>query len=164
METCSALLVICAGSLPVLADFPTQRPVTRSFDVLFDLRPNKRLSKQSWGWWFEMSSRPLWRHRNVLVKGSPGILTTSCTTYNGIINTESILQDWGMSMLVLSHCYHTQLLYVISCNANTENWLRIFKLYYRAIQMYFRNALLSKAKSRNALTFFRYRPSQVNIL
>ena len=28
-------------------DFPAQRPVTRSFDVFFDLRPNKRLSKQS---------------------------------------------------------------------------------------------------------------------
>ena len=26
-----------------------QRPVTRSFDVFFDLRLNKRLSKQSWG-------------------------------------------------------------------------------------------------------------------
>ena len=39
-------------------------PVTRSFDVYFDLRPNTRLSKQSWGWWFETPSRPLWRHRN----------------------------------------------------------------------------------------------------
>ena len=28
-------------------DFPTQRPVTRSFDVYFDLRLNKRLCKQS---------------------------------------------------------------------------------------------------------------------
>ena len=35
------------------AEFPTQRPVTRRFDVFFDLRLNKRLSKQSWGWWFE---------------------------------------------------------------------------------------------------------------
>ena len=26
-------------------EFPTQRPVTRSFDVFFDLRLNKRLSK-----------------------------------------------------------------------------------------------------------------------
>ena len=43
---------------------PTQRPVTRSFDVYFDLRPNKRLSKQSWGWWFETPLCPLWRHRN----------------------------------------------------------------------------------------------------
>ena len=60
----SALLAICAGNSPVPGEFPTQRPVTRSFDVYFDLRPNKRLSKQSWGWWFETPSRPLWRHRN----------------------------------------------------------------------------------------------------
>ena len=39
-------------------------PVTRSFDIFFDLRLNKRLSKQSWVWWFETLSRPLWRHRN----------------------------------------------------------------------------------------------------
>ena len=46
----------------VPGEFPAQRPVTRSFDVFFDLRLNKRLSKQSWGWWFETLSRPLWRH------------------------------------------------------------------------------------------------------
>ena len=45
-------------------EFPTQRPVTRSFDVFFDLRPIKRLSKQWRGWWFETLSRPFWRHRN----------------------------------------------------------------------------------------------------
>ena len=45
-------------------EFPTQRPVTRSFDVLFDLRLNKRLRKQPWGWWFETPSWSLWRQRN----------------------------------------------------------------------------------------------------
>ena len=45
-------------------EFPAQRPVTRSFDVLFDLRPNERLSKQPWGWWFETLSCSLWRHCN----------------------------------------------------------------------------------------------------
>ena len=45
---------------------PAQRPVTRSFDVFFDLRLNTRLSKQWWGWWFEAPSRPLWRHCNVV--------------------------------------------------------------------------------------------------
>ena len=39
-------------------------PVTRSCDVFFYFRLNKRLSKQSWGWWFETPSRSLWRHRN----------------------------------------------------------------------------------------------------
>ena len=43
---------------------PAQRPVTRSFDVFFDLRLNKRLSIQSWGWWFETLSCPFWRHCN----------------------------------------------------------------------------------------------------
>ena len=38
-------------------EFPAQRPVTRSFDVFCDLRPNKWLSKQPTGWWFET---PLW--------------------------------------------------------------------------------------------------------
>ena len=35
-----------------------------SFEVFFDLRLNKRLSKQSWGWWFETPWRPLSRHTN----------------------------------------------------------------------------------------------------
>ena len=46
-------------------EFPTQRPVTRSFDVFFDLRSNIRLSKQPWGWWFETPSWSLWRHYNM---------------------------------------------------------------------------------------------------
>ena len=70
METFSALLAICAGNSPVPGEFPTQRPVTRSFDVYFDLRPNKWLSKQSWGWWFETLSCSLWRHRNVTLLNS----------------------------------------------------------------------------------------------
>ena len=45
-------------------EFPAQRPVTLSFDVFYDLRPNERLSKQQWGWWFETLSCSLWRHRN----------------------------------------------------------------------------------------------------
>ena len=36
----------------------------RSFGDFFDLRRNKPLSKQWWGWWFEAPSRPLWRHCN----------------------------------------------------------------------------------------------------
>ena len=64
METISAQLALCAGNLLGPGEFPAQKPVTQSFDVFFDLRLNKRLSKQSWGWWFETPSRPLWRHCN----------------------------------------------------------------------------------------------------
>ena len=67
METFSALLAICARNSPVPGEFPTQRPVTRSFDVFFDLRLNKRLSKQSRDWWFETPAWSLWRHRNVML-------------------------------------------------------------------------------------------------
>ena len=62
MEKFSALLAVCAGNSPV----PVTRPVTRNFDVFFDLRLNKRLSILSWGWWSETPSSSLWRHRNDL--------------------------------------------------------------------------------------------------
>ena len=64
MEIFSALLAICLGNSPVSAEFPAQRPATRSFDVFFDMCLNKRLSKQSRGWWFETLYHPLWRHCN----------------------------------------------------------------------------------------------------
>ena len=52
---------------PVIGEFPTQRLVTRNFDVFFDLRLNKWVSKQWWCWWFETLSRPLWRHGNTFI-------------------------------------------------------------------------------------------------
>ena len=64
MEALSALLAFCAGNSQVTGEFPSQRPVTRGFDVFFDLRLNKLLSKQSWGLWVETPSRALWRFRN----------------------------------------------------------------------------------------------------
>ena len=48
METFSALLALCAGNSPVTGEFPAQRPVTRSFDVFFDLRLNKQLMLVIW--------------------------------------------------------------------------------------------------------------------
>ena len=38
METSSALLALCVGNSPVTDELPAQGPVTRSFDVFFDLR------------------------------------------------------------------------------------------------------------------------------
>ena len=86
METFSALLAICAGNSPVPGEFPTQRPVTRSFDVFFDLRPNKLLSKQWWGWWLETSSCSLWRHGNVAIRYWSDfvwdVITYPCLNFN----------------------------------------------------------------------------------
>ena len=62
METFSVSLALCVGNSPVTGEFPSQRPVTWSFDVFFDLHLNKRFSKQSWGCWFETPWHSLWRH------------------------------------------------------------------------------------------------------
>ena len=62
MEIFSASLALCAGNSPVTGEFPSNKPVTRSFDVFFDLRLNKRLSKQCRRRWFGTPSRSLWRH------------------------------------------------------------------------------------------------------
>ena len=51
METFAALLY-----------WPFVRGIHRVF--FFHLCLNKRLSKQSRGWWFETPTRSLWRHRN----------------------------------------------------------------------------------------------------
>ena len=67
MEIFSALLAVCEGNSPVTSKFPSQRPGTLSFGVFFDLRLNKRLSKQSRCWKFEMPSHPLWRHCNDMI-------------------------------------------------------------------------------------------------
>ena len=64
MEKFSALLALCAGTLPVTVELPTQRPVTRSFDVFVELCVNKQLSKQSCGWCFQTPVSSLWRHCN----------------------------------------------------------------------------------------------------
>ena len=55
-------------------EFPSRRPVTRNFDVFFDLHLSKRLSKRSRRRWFE-PSRSLWCHCNVLMvwlRNGPG--------------------------------------------------------------------------------------------
>ena len=85
METFSMLLALYAEN-SATNEFPTQRPVTRSFDVLFDLRPNKRLSKQSRGWWFETPSCSLRRHCNERYP-----IIQPCRQPMGV----SSVSDWG---------------------------------------------------------------------
>ena len=73
MEICSAFLALCAGNSQVTGELPSQRPMTQSFDVFFDLRLTKRLSKQSRRRWFETTSCSLWRHCNVVPNSDPVI-------------------------------------------------------------------------------------------
>ena len=107
IETFSALLAIWAGNSPVPGEFPAQRPVTRSFDVFFDLRLNKRLSKQSWGWWFETLPRPLWRHSNVQMNMYISIQNSLKFVFHASIKNKSALVQemvWPYRGLWWSHC------------------------------------------------------------
>ena len=62
METFTALLALCAGNSPVTGKFPSQVPVTRSFDVFLGPHLSGRLNTHSGRQWFQTASRSLWRH------------------------------------------------------------------------------------------------------
>ena len=66
METFSALLALCAGNSPVTGEFPHEGQWRRVLMFSLICALNKQLSKQSWGWWFETPSCPLWRQCNGL--------------------------------------------------------------------------------------------------
>ena len=101
-ETFSALLVPCEG--------PSQRPVTWSFDVFFDLRLNKRLSTQSRRRWFETPSRSLWCHRNDTF-GEQGLLIY-------LIDVMYIHAPWYDSGYICNH--HDDVQY---CSTVSEYWV-----------------------------------------
>ena len=82
METFSALLAFYAGNSPVTGEFPAERPVTLSFDVFFDLRPDEQLSKHWRRRGFEKPSQSLWRRCNNFVIG------------DGIFNGSVCSQIW----------------------------------------------------------------------
>ena len=66
METFFASLAFVRGIHPSPVSSPHKGQWGGALMVFFFYLPlNKRLSKQSWGWWFEMQWRPLWRHCNV---------------------------------------------------------------------------------------------------
>ena len=113
METFSALLALCEGNPPVTGEFPAQRPVTRSFDVFFDLRLNKRLSKQSRRGWFETPSRSVWRHCNGLphLILSKKLMTITCypwciiwSVYHCDMLSISSLMAWRLFGVCIAFC------------------------------------------------------------
>ena len=64
MGTFAALLAFYVWNSPLTGGFPSQKPVTRNFNISFDLRLNKQLGKQSRRRWFETPSRSFWRQCN----------------------------------------------------------------------------------------------------
>ena len=111
MEAFSALLALCAANSPVTVEIPSQRPVTRSFEVFFDLRLNKLLSQQSWGWCLETPSCWLWRHCNVFV--------TCNVSFEGRIDwnalyINSMVLYWQLSLplsIIFTKCKPDMVLY-----------------------------------------------------
>ena len=105
----SAILALCEGNPPVTGGFPSQRSVTRSFNVfVFDLRLNKRLSKQWKRRWFETPSSSLWRHCTV------GLISSAAT--------------YGFDRVFLSQCViQCLMVYLKFSKPNPQNWKNILK-------------------------------------
>ena len=118
METFSALLAIYAGNSPVPGDFPAQRPVTRSFDVFFDLRLNNQLSEQSWGWRFKTLSCPLLRHSNAVLSWGRRMGSKAFATSSKVLQVQSaqliqISLHWQSSLIMIyNNCPLSELVYL----------------------------------------------------
>ena len=98
---------LLCGEFTGPGDFPTQRPVTQSFDVFFDLRLNKRLSKQPWSWWFETPSLSLWRHCN------------GCTQNR-------------LSCHQLTHWGRNRMIFILQTTySNAQYWMSIFGFWFK---------------------------------
>ena len=111
----TCVMMTSSNSFRVTGLCEGKSPVTR-FDVFFNLRPNKRLSKQSWGWWFQTLSRPLWRQCNVgrtshlrmghgLMSGLAGYILLVLVDWNGnvvILTKFSLLDALKVAILVAS--------------------------------------------------------------
>ena len=99
------------GNSTVTGEFPAHIPATRSFDVFFDLRLHKRLSKQSWGWLFETPSRPLWRHCNWKAFHRDEAPVSWLAT-NGSTSKEKVDTVWPFcARLVVLSQYHCNVLF-----------------------------------------------------
>ena len=92
--TMTIMMTSSMDTISALQAIPAQRPVTRSFGIFFDLRLNKRLSKQSWGWWFETPSRPLWRHCNVIF--CENSILHRCPHFHGNLVKPSVNLEYGL--------------------------------------------------------------------
>ena len=100
MTSSNGIIFRVTGHLCGNSPVPAQRPATQSFDVFFDLRPNKRLSKQSRCWWFDMPSR----HYDVTVM--------SCGVYCNIRCLENNIALIGFSWPIIFK----------KCNWTTDDW------------------------------------------
>ena len=134
MDTFYALLAFCEGNSPVTGELFVQRPVMRSFDVLFDLFLNKRLSKQSLRRRFETQSRSLWRH---CIDGRE---LFNCITISWIVVHEKITctqNDTTNNLTVYASPVSPEI-------KNVNNYASFLKSHETHINIYYINLLNSK--------------------
>ena len=118
-------------------EFPAQKSVTRSFDVFFDLRLNKRLSKQPWGWWFETPSWSLWRQCHVL---------KLISNHNILFRYPIVLKSW------------TEWNLAFLCNVYTLKCLALKVILLLSIQNQWYNIWCNNGQVRAAVHFISYYP------
>ena len=101
-----------------------------AFDIFFDLHPNKRLSKQSWGWWFETPLHPLWRHCNgssTYVTLSPRNVTLTINMYMYRVRLLLVFGHWTVTTTLTRLIFHisknkyTVSIFVITDSINCRN-------------------------------------------
>ena len=103
---------------PLCGEFTGHRWILRTkarkqkFDVFFDLHMKKRLSKQSWGWWFETQLRSLWCHCNAwtacncqnhyhLKENIKKKLSEKIITKYGLIKKDKLRFSYSSGLIVL---------------------------------------------------------------
>ena len=128
----------------------------------FYMRLNKQLSKQTWGWWFETLSRPLWRHRNaeLLHKRypyNPNTITTARDTlpwaspthtssaWEVFVHTRGVVcSDWWtaskiLRAIVVSVLPNSYCRSIIRNLFTTVNYPTLYLTPYQGSKIYFRS-------------------------
>ena len=127
---------LCEGNPPVTGGFPAQWPVTRSFDVFFDLRLNKRFRKQPV---FKTSSRSLWRHcGDQQYLNDISLIHGCCTNVDqllspGVITAYTINPNFITILLSMGRCFsHVINCYCQSLYSNSSTmpciWIELLQL------------------------------------
>ena len=112
---------------------PPERPVTRSFDVFFDRRLNKRLSEPLWSWWSETPSRSLRRHCNVMAHYIIWMFTYWLNEVCGSISSDTHAVS-GASVSIkmalqspdpICRCHYADEIYIVHRHHDVKTWNRL---------------------------------------
>ena len=134
----------------------SQRPVTRSFDVFFDLRLNKRLNKQSRPRWFETPLRSLWRHCNVNSKPCSQALAIGLKMRNisrpwPKISSSEGSQDTSACQISGHYCHA----FSIKCGNHTFEMFQWVKMPPKLVKSADRDQNIIKWSGYSSIWYFR---------